>query len=198
MMSYNYDVQNNTLVISEVDTRRWYEHIGFNFAKSEVALLLPQSAYNALIFESDTGDLTVSGQISFAEIKVDADTSDISLDGITAQSIKIDIDTGDVLTKNVNCDTLICDTTTGDVKLNGLIAVKSIDVSTDTGDVTLDGCDAQTLDIDTDTGNVKGTLLSDKTFETKTDTGHINVPKTTADEKCKITTDTGDIKINIE
>ena len=42
-----------------------------------------------------------------------------------------------------------------------------------------------------------GSLLSDKVFITETDTGNVNIPKTTDGGKCEIKTDTGDIKIKI-
>ena len=74
----------------------------------------------------------------------------------------------------------------------------SIDIERTTGDIKFNGCDASELVIVTDTGNVKGTLLSDKVFIAKTDTGSIKVPETVSGGKCKITTDTGDIKIEIK
>ena len=58
--------------------------------------------------------------------------------------------------------------------------------------------EARTISIKTDTGDVTGTLLSEKEFITDSDTGNIDVPKTTTGGKCEITTDTGDIKIDIK
>jgi len=52
------------------------------------------------------------------------------------------------------------------------------------------------LRIKTDTGNVTGTLLSEKVFLVETDTGRINVPRTTAGGVCEITTDTGDVLLS--
>jgi hypothetical protein len=40
-------------------------------------------------------------------------------------------------------------------------------------------------------------LLSEKVFITKSDTGRIDVPETVTGGKCKITTDTGSIRIYI-
>ena len=38
-----------------------------------------------------------------------------------------------------------------------------------------------------------GMLTCDKVFIVKTDTGHVNVPKTIVGGRCEITTDTGDV-----
>ena len=59
-------------------------------------------------------------------------------------------------------------------------------------------CDAGELFIETDTGNVKGSLLSEKIFIVSSDTGRIDVPKSTSGGRCEIETDTGDIKITLE
>ncbi len=47
-------------------------------------------------------------------------------------------------------------------------------------------------------GDVKGTLLSEKAFFAESDTGDIDVPKTNVGGRCEITTDTGDIQIQIQ
>jgi hypothetical protein len=44
---------------------------------------------------------------------------------------------------------------------------------------------------------VKGSLLTDKIFVTQSDTGKVDVPETVSGGKCKVTTDTGDIRIEI-
>ena len=67
----------------------------------------------------------------------------------------------------------------------------------DTGAIRLDRCDAGSLDLESDTGSITGTLLSDKVFVTKSDTGKIIVPETTTGGICKIETDTGRIEITI-
>jgi hypothetical protein len=44
---------------------------------------------------------------------------------------------------------------------------------------------------------VCGTLLSSKVFIIKTDTGDVDVPKSTVGGRCEITTSTGDVEISI-
>ena len=64
--------------------------------------------------------------------------------------------------------------------------------------MTLKDCDAAELEIKTGTGDVQGTLLSEKVFVVKTNTGKIQVPETVTGGKCKITTTTGDIRITVQ
>ncbi len=78
-----------------------------------------------------------------------------------------------------------------------MIAGEQFSIDRSTGDVRFDRCDAPELLIKTDTGDVRGSLLSEKVFITQTDTGRVNVPKTVTGGTCQITTNTGDIKIEI-
>ena len=85
----------------------------------------------------------------------------------------------------------------GDISLKNVISTEKISVERSTGDVTLDRSDAAELFIMTSTGDVEGSLLTNKVFITKTDTGRIDVPNSIIGGRCEITTDTGDIKISI-
>ena len=47
------------------------------------------------------------------------------------------------------------------------------------------------------TGDVEGSVLTDKVFIVRTDTGRIDVPKSITGGRCEITTETGNIKISV-
>ena len=47
------------------------------------------------------------------------------------------------------------------------------------------------------TGDIKGSFLTNKIFIAKTNTGDIEVPKTSAGGRCELSTNTGDIKVRI-
>lgn len=152
------------------------------------------------------------------DIKIKTSTGAIKVENITAGSLELSVSTGDITAtnvecvgdisvkvstgkaklENVKCNDIISSGNTGDITLKNVIADEKIDVKRTTGDIKFDKCDASELIIFTDTGDVKGTLLSDKVFIAKTDTGSIKVPETVSGGKCKITTDTGDIKIEIK
>jgi DUF4097 and DUF4098 domain-containing protein YvlB len=97
----------------------------------------------------------------------------------------------------IKCNKLSTSGSTGDTFLKNVIANEKLYAKRSTGDIRLEKCDAGEILIETDTGDVKGSLLTEKVFIVETDTGSINVPKTTNGGRCEITTDTGDIKINI-
>jgi hypothetical protein len=51
--------------------------------------------------------------------------------------------------------------------------------------------------VKTDTGDITGSLLSGKIFMPQTNTGDVTVPDTVTGGKCRLSTNTGDIKISI-
>ena len=157
------------------------------------------SVADGLTVLTDTGDLEISSVASEAWIKLKADTGDIGLWNINCKTLGITTDTGDVELEGVSVsDTVTVKTNTGDVELERVMVAENLQITTDTGDVEMDNSDAATIKIQTDTGDVSGVLLSEKVFLTHTDTGKIDVPKTTSGGVCEVVTDTGDIYFRIK
>lgn len=173
--------------------------------------------FTGIDITADTGDISCQASVS-GQIRLKTDTGHISLTDLAAGKLDLSVHTGKVDVSAVTCaedlsvsvttgKTTLTDITcrnltsggdTGDITMKNLTAAEQIQIKRSTGDVRFDSCDAAELVITTDTGDVSGTLLSDKVFITKSDTGRIDVPESVSGGKCKITTDTGDIKITVK
>ena len=148
--------------------------------------------------KTSTGDIRVEG-ISAGALDLSASTGKVSLADVTCEeNVKINVSTGRTNVTNVKCQNIISTGSTGGITFENAIAAERFSVERSTGSVKLDACDAAEIYIKTDTGNVTGSLLSDKIFMVRSDTGSIEVPKTVTGGICEITTDTGDIKVNIK
>ena len=254
-IKHEVKVTDGTLTVTEVDTRKWYDHISFGFNETKISLYLPEENYSALKITESTGDITIPTDFIFESIdlklstgdvkcsasaadamKIDASTGNVSIENASATSLEISVSTGNIKVSDVSCGsftanlstgkTVITNVTcesfaskastgdfifdkveivnnctiersTGDVELKDTTA-GILNVTTDTGDVDFERSDATEITVKTDTGKVRGSLLTEKIFIVRTDTGKIDVPETTSGGKCKITTDTGDIKITID
>lgn len=151
-----------------------------------------------LKIKTSTGHIKLKN-MSAKSVNLSVSTGDIALSKVECEGeLKIKVSTGDAKLTDVNCKNLVSSGRTGDISLENTIAKEGFSIERSTGDVKFKKCDAQSLDIKTDTGSVKGTLRSEKVFITNSDTGSISVPHTTSGGKCEITTDTGNIKIEIE
>ena len=217
-VKHSATVQNGTLIIGTVDTRKWYDHICISLGSPKMTVYLPQNEYASLIIETDTGDINIPKDFAFDKIEIDGDTSDVSCFAPVANVLDIELSTGDIIIDSITADQIKLTATTGEIAVNSVTAKNNIDIETDTGTITLknvvatgtisiesdtgdvrfEGSDAAEISVKTDTGDVTGTLLSEKVFITETSTGSINVPKTTSGGKCEITTSTGDINISIK
>ncbi len=158
-----------------------------------------QASVNANVtMKTDTGNITIS-EISASEMKLTSDTGKMNIKNVELSGdMEIREDTGSVAMENVTCRNLTSNGDTGKIVMTNVIASGEFNIERSTGDVKFNGCDAETIYVRTDTGNVTGSLLSEKVFITDTDTGNIDVPKTSTGGRCEITTDTGDIKISVE
>ena len=156
------------------------------------------SASERIKIKTSTGDIRVEN-VSADMLDLSVSTGKVIARSITCEGdVKISVSTGKTEVTDVTCKSVASTGSTGDISLKNVVAAETFSIKRSTGDVRVDGCDASEIFIKTDTGDVKGTLLSEKVFITNTDTGSVDVPKTVTGGRCEISTDTGDIKIDIQ
>lgn len=156
------------------------------------------SVTGTAMIRTSTGDIRVKN-VSAGAMSLWVSTGEITVADLDcAGDLQLRVSTGKARLTNVSCKNLISIGDTGDLSLDAVIAVESMTIERSTGDVSFDRCDAAQLTIVTDTGDVTGTLLSPKIFLCETDTGRVEVPKTTTGGTCQITTNTGDIHIELK
>ena len=155
-------------------------------ARSE-SMAIAASAGNITVADTSAGSISIS--VSAGKVRV----SGVTCDG----DLSVSVSTGRTELEGVRCRNLTSTGSTGRLVMTDVIALGKLFAKRSTGDVKFDGCDAGEICVKTGTGDVTGTLLTDKVFFTETDTGDVNVPKTTTGGRCEITTDTGDIEIEI-
>ncbi len=181
---------------TEIPKEFKFESIDISQSTGNVKCLA--SAGGDIKIKTSTGNITTE-KINAALLSLTVSTGEINVSDIECTGdLSVKVSTGKAKLKNVKCNNIISTGNTGGITLNNVIAKENFSVTRSTGNVKLIGCDAGEISITTDTGDVLGTLLSDKVFITKTDTGSVKVPETLSGGKCKITTDTGNIKIEIK
>ncbi|MBR6593991.1 MAG: DUF4097 family beta strand repeat protein [Clostridia bacterium] len=156
------------------------------------------SATEGIRIKTSTGSIKLEG-VSSSSLELSVSTGRVSVSDLDCEGeLSIKAATGKIKLEDIRCGSFTSKGSTGDIALENLIANGMLYIDRSTGDVELEGCDAAEILISTDTGDVEGTLLSDKVFITRTDTGKVRVPDTTVGGRCEITTDTGDIKLKIK
>ena len=173
------------------------------------------------VFESadianDTGDISIYSDVK-KDVTIKCSTGNIKAEGISAKtlnaknstgsielnSVEIESElscntsTGKIVCKDVNCGEFAADASTGKCELENVIAKNTMNLKDRTGNIRLKDCDANEVYIKNDTGSVTGSFLTDKIIFAKSSTGSVDVPALTSGGRCEITTDTGDIEIEI-
>ena len=156
------------------------------------------STVETIKIKRSTGNICVQS-VTAREMGLVASTGKIAASDVKIrEGMQVHVSTGKAELTNIRCKDFLSVGDTGDLLLVNVIAEETLTVERDTGDVKFDHSDAGEITVTTDTGNVTGTLLSEKVFIVRTDTGRVEVPKTVVGGKCEITTDTGNILLSIQ
>ncbi len=155
------------------------------------------SAADKIRLKTSTGGISLK-EISATSLELAVSTGKVNIENAACKGdITLRVSTGDAELRDVRCKNFASDGDTGDLHLKNVIAAEAFTIERSTGDIRMEQCDAAALQLQTDTGDIRGSLLSEKIFWAESDTGRIDLPKTTAGGICEIQTDTGDIKIKI-
>ena len=216
----NVSVKDGVLCIERQDTRKWYDFISLFSKSTRVTVYIPEGIYDSLKINTNTGNVFVEQNFTFDNADISCSTGDIQFLASTQHTLKLSVSTGKVTLgdgsktfnqgdvsikvstgkteiKGTTCTSFTSTGGTGDIFMSNLVSTGDMNIARSTGDVKFYKCDAVNITVRTDTGSVTGTLLSSKVFIYKTDTGDVNLPETESGGTCKITTDTGNIKISI-
>ena len=173
-----------------------FDTINVNLDTGDMSCLA--SAEGDIRVRTDTGHITIA-DVTAAGMLLSSDTGKMELSDVKISGdLEIQEHTGKVVLENVKCRNFTSDGDTGSLVMTNVTASGEFNLERNTGDIEFHGCDAETIYVETDTGDVTGTLLTDKVFITETDTGSVDVPKSVTGERCEISTDTGDIRIEIQ
>ena len=194
---HSVKVEDGTLMISSVDNRSWYDHIGISFRSPKVTVYLPESSYGKVSVNNTTGDLDIPKDFTFESLDAALTTGAADISASVSKDIQARVTTGAVTLSDVTCDNLTISGSTGSTTLKNVIAEGTMSIKRTTGSISFDGCDASEINVKTTTGSVNGTLLSEKVFSAKSTTGSVDVPATTGGGRCVIETTTGSISIRI-
>ena len=172
-----------------------FDSIAIQGDTSDVTCLA--SAKNRLEIAISTGDLSLAA-VTAGSIDLKTTTGQVRAESVNCEGdVHIRVDTGTVKLQDMTCRNLTSEGTTGDLTLDRVLASDSFSITRGTGDVEFNESDAASVFVRTETGDVSGSLLSEKVFLIETDTGKVEVPKTITGGRCEISTDTGDIRIEV-
>ena len=202
-VQYDAKVSFGKLMITENDTRAWYEKYFFRFSYFNMVatIYVPSDNIGEIDLKSQTGSIVISDAFNYNTVKMSSTTGRVELDNARViGDITLSSTTGSVTVKDSTSKNIKVNTSTGGIRLNNYIAENSMKLETATGGVSFDSCDAKDINVKTSTGGVHGVLLTSKKFSCTSSTGGIHVPESdsNAEGTCVVSTSTGGINITIK
>lgn len=148
--------------------------------------------------KTGTGDIRLN-DLSAGALRLSVSTGAVELRSVAcAGDVELTVSTGRAYLAEVSCKNLVSGGSTGDLVLEQVVVGEKMTLARSTGDLRLVQCDAAELEIQTGTGSVTGSLRSEKVFFAKSGTGRVEVPETVSGGPCRVTTSTGDIRLEIQ
>lgn len=192
-LKHSATVQNGTLVVGTVDTRKWYDHICISMGSPKMTVYLPQNQYASLFIETDTGDINIPKDFAFNKIKIDGDTSEVNCFASVTNVLEIELSTGDINIDSITAGQVKLTTTTGEIAVNSVTAKNNIDIETDTGKVKLTNVSCSDFVAESDTGTMTlKNVVATGSLSVESDTGDVRFDGSDATE-ISVKTDTGDV-----
>jgi hypothetical protein len=193
-VSHAVAVKDGTLMVELIDTRKWYEHIGFNFQTPKITVYMPEGEYATLTVKTDTGDVHVSSEFHFKSIDASVSTGDVTCFASALGQIKITATTGDITLQDVSAGSLDLAVTTGKVTASGITGNGDVSIKVSTGKTVLADVTCQNLSTSGSTGDVKLTnVIASGAFVIKRTTGDVTFEGCDAAELL-VATDTGNVE----
>ena len=198
-LTHEYSVSDNTLVITQKDNRKWYEHImDFSGLHMKTTIYLPAATYGNIDLKNATGDLSVASEFTFENITGKQSTGDIDIKAKVTDVVDLKTSTGNIKLSNMDPKSVTLKASTGDFYLENLNVEGDININMpdggSTGKATLTNVRSNNLSVRTSTGDMKLTnvVVTNKIY-LKASTGDIKLNDVDA-QALEIKTNTGDIK----
>jgi len=167
-------VQDGTLTVNTVDTRKWYDYIGFSIGSPKLTVYLPQEKYASLSISTHTGDIEIPNAFTFENLTVSGTTADVKCRASVSNEMNIELTTGDLAVSETEVGALALSVTTGRIEVSSVTCKGDIALHTATGGTKL--CD-----------------ISCKNLTSRGDTGRITLKNVIASDLISIERGTGDV-----
>lgn len=187
-------VENGTLKIGEVNTRKWYQHIGIVTRSTKITVYLSKAEYGSLAIKTSTGDIEIPENFKFESIDISESTGDVTNKASASGEIKIKANTGDINIDNISAQKLDLKVSTGHINVNSVKCEGDIETRVSTGKIRLSDIVCKNVISNGETGmmSMKNAVATER-FSIKRDTGDVMFDRCDAAE-IFVKTTTGDIK----
>lgn len=192
-VKHSATVKDGTLTIGTVDTRKWYDHIGFSLNKPKMTVYLPKTEYASLLIKASTGDIEIPKDFEFDTVDISASTGAVECYASVSELMRVKLSTGAVCVENVSVGELDLSVTTGSVTVSSINCEGDIKVAVSTGKTKLTDISCKGVISSGSTGDViLKNVIAAENFSIERSTGDVIFEGSDAAE-IYVKTSTGDV-----
>ncbi len=198
-VTFSIEITGDALIIRNDDARKWYDYVGFH-KETTLTLFLSQSTSSALTdltVTTQSGDITISRNITCENATLISQSGDIEYKGTTKNNLSLASQSGDIEMDGVTCENITAKTSSGEIEFSNVITRKTLSAQSASGDIELIGCDGGEIILKSSSGDIEGRFLSGKTFTVTSGSGTKRYPSDSTGESCTVTTASGDIHLTV-
>lgn len=185
-------VKDDTLVINDIDTRNWYEHIDINFGSPKITVYLPEKEYASLSINS-IGDVEIPKDFVFTDVSITSGIGDVTFLSSTSGITKVRTTAGDVQVGNISAGAVDISTSTGNVSVSSVGCGGNINIDVTAGKTSIRDTKCQKLISSGGTDNILlENVIAAKNFSIERSTGDVQFEDSDA-EQIFVKTSAGDI-----
>lgn len=157
-LTHTVSAEDGVLTVTEVSSERWYDHMGFFWGHrvypTVTTIYLPEQEYQMLELSSSGGEISVSGGLSFDEVRISSSSGDISFSGDANENLEIESHSGEVYLASVCAGAAQVKTNSGDVALSDAQINGEASIEANSGDIELERVEAASMRIETNSGDI--------------------------------------------
>lgn len=184
-------VTDGTLTVASEQPR---DRFAIDNNRPKITLYLPDTAYAALTFRTETGDMTVPAGFTFDALTVNGNTGDINCAADVTGAVDITLSTGEAELKGMEAGSISLALTTGDVELENTQVRGDIAIEVSTGDTDLENVTADgTVTLKCTTGETELENVTCAALCSGGSTGSVKLERTAVAGSMEIRRTTGDI-----
>lgn len=190
------DIQNETLLLNETDSRPWYEKM-FGFYKIKTTIYLPETTFDNFTLDSATGDIKIPEGYEFSNLTINLSTGDVDVKSNIKEEANIKTSTGSISLEKANPTSLKLEASTGHISVKDVSTNGDAYIKTSTGSHTINKLKANNLDESASTGNINiSNSLIEKLAKLHTSTGDIKFMESDA-ETLDVEASTGNVDMSL-
>jgi len=192
-VTHTVTVEDGTLVIEVVDTRKWYEYLSFSFRAPKITVYLPQGEYGDLKIQTSTADVEIAKEFQFASMDISESTGDVTCYASVVGPVTMKTSTGSICLRDLSAGSVNLSVTTGAVRVSNVVCEGDLKINVTTGDTDVTNVSCRNLTSTGKTGDLSlKRVVAAGAFSIQSSTGDVCFDGADAAE-IFVTTSTGDV-----